>query len=937
MLLQLLILQFLIDTCVCLDFIYRVDEGKSSDTYVGNIAADTHIFDTVSPEYHDQITFSQLAKNSKSELFRVSKVGKLFTSQVLDAESLCKYNTDCFKTIEVAVKNQESFIKVLEIKVVIEDVNDHPPEFTVDEVEIHFSERDRKGSRLSIPNAIDKDLGVQNSLITYVLKKSKNEPFDLSVYEKLDGTAKLGIVLVEKLDRETKDTYTLQVIAKDGGFPKKQGVLNVKILVKDENDNPPIFTESVYNVSLRNTHPKNLSIVTVLAKDFDSDENGQVSYYFSSKMAGLTKTYFELVKNTGEIFYRDNFPFEQRQTYKLFIEAMDGGNPPLSSTAIVLVNVINQLNNPPSVEVNFFSESTENAFTISEGVKVGSFIAYVKVTDNDVGENGEVTCELQHNKLQLQNLGKKKYKITVKNLIDRETENHLDFRISCQDKGSVPLGTDRNFSIQVTDVNDVKPHFTKNTFKFLTYENEEPNFPVGFINATDPDLGIGGQLSYSLISDQHILPFEISDFGFISTTRSVDYEQQDIYKFKVFVKDNGTPSLNNTANVVVEVMDENDNAPYFTFPSVNPFSLDVHYQPHRKNDVAVLRASDRDSHVNAFLRYEILGGNEKQLFKVNSYTGVLSFSRTVYQNDAGSYELLFVVKDSGTPVLSATTTLSLILTVSNKTAKMQTTVHVETDNRIHINLMILFVVAAVIITIVTAISVIICIVQRHNQKNVPYGSTTEADNKFLDERNQSENVCEQYDIPVTMVTKQEHNQVYQATLLKKEPCAEFQAGHTWKGSAVEIQPQAAVQGTPQVTYTAVNKEKRMVISPEQLNTISTLSSLEGSETSWSESGSRHYETLPGIISYQPKAVQTTDGKALSKSLGRFKDPSATPKLIYQSNVGQGTPCTDIIDLKSIRVGSSGSTIPSQPWNLPMRNSFTSYAKPLPALPKLPYA
>lgn len=94
---------------------------------------------------------------------------------------------------------------------------------------------------------------------------------------------------------------------------------------------------------------------------------------------------------------------------------------------------------------------------------------------------------------------------------------------------------------------------------------------------------------------------------------------------------------------------------------------------------------------------------------------------------------------------------------------------------------------------------------------------------------------------------------------------------------------------------------------------------------------------PGIISYQPKAVQTTDGKALSKSLSRFKDPSATPKLIYQSNVGQGTPCTDIIDLKSIRVGSSGSTIPSQPWNLPMRNSFTSYAKPLPALPKLPYA
>uniref|UniRef100_A0A0L8GV70 Uncharacterized protein n=3 Tax=Octopus bimaculoides TaxID=37653 RepID=A0A0L8GV70_OCTBM len=54
----------------------------------------------------------------------------------------------------------------------------------------------------------------------------------------------------------------------------------------------------------------------------------------------------------------------------------------------------------------------------------------------------------------------------------------------------------------------------------------------------------------------------------------------------------------------------------------------------------------------------------------------------------------------------------------------------------------------------------------------------------------------------------------------------------------------------------------------------------------------------------------------------------------QNDAGQNSHCNDVIDLKSIRVNTSSSTIPTQLWNLPSRNSFTSYAKPLPAVPKI---
>ncbi|GAB1604370.1 putative protocadherin beta-18 isoform X1 [Argonauta hians] len=733
-------LLLLVDTCFCIDLIYQVEEEKTPDTFVGDIAADSHLLDSVPISDHSQFRFSLLheAVDGEKLLFRVTPSGKLFTAMELDAEALCKYNTECFTMVEIAVQHKESFVKILDIKVVVEDSNDFQPEFSVEEFNIDFSEREGKGSRITIPNAIDRDVGVLNSKITYQLKSNIDEPFRLSVLKQEDGTSKLAIILEERLNKEVKDTYLLQVIARDAGSPPKQGILNIKISVTDENDNSPEFSRSVYNVSVNSRHRQNYPIVTVSATDLDSGKNGNISYHFSSKTPDLVKNHFMLDHITGDIFVNKRITLGEKQTFKLFIEARDGGSPSLSSTAVVFINVVNNANTAPRIDVKFVSKSSGNKTAISEGVVTGSFIAYVKVTDNDIGHNGQVNCHLHHDNLQLKSFSRNKYKVVVKKTVDREKKKQIEFTIICEDEGSPPLKTKRHFSIQLMDVNDVKPLFSKETFKFLTYENEKPHFPIGFINVTDPDLGLGSQLNYTLFSnDRSILPFEISDFGFISTTQSLDREKQDVYKFRVFVKDNGTPPLNNTADVIVEVIDENDNPPYFSFPNVNPFSLDVHYHPQSKNDITELRALDKDIRENAFIRFEIERGNDKQLFSVNPYSGVLSFSRKVFQNDAGSYKLQLVVKDSGTPVLSATTILSLTLTVSNKTSPMLTALQTLADDKIHINLVIIIVIAAVTLSTAIVVSIAICIIQRNNQKEIQYNEEFEISNKFLGESDKS--------------------------------------------------------------------------------------------------------------------------------------------------------------------------------------------------------
>lgn len=799
------VLLTILHTSFCVDLTYYVEEGKSPGTYLGDIASDTHLMYNVPHKDRNLITFSQLQQDvtSSSQLFRVSKkTGKLYTAQMLDAEALCTRKSECFKIVEVAVKKAKSFMKILEIKVVIQDVNDHQPEFPEKVVNITFSEGDRIGMRKSIPNAIDRDVGVTNSQISYQLKKNVNEPFSLSVSQNADGTSKLSINLEGSLDREIKDSYLIQVIAKDTGPPAKQSILNVHISVTDINDNAPIFSKKVYNVSIENELSEMSPVAILFARDLDSGKMGRIAYHFSSQSSDIVKSHFELDKTTGEIFLRKKFTLGQQLTYALYVEATDGGSPPLSSFAKVLVNLINQQNNAPTIDVNFVSASTEKTATISEDMEVGSFIAYVKVTDHDAGQNGDVNCDLHHDKFQLQSLGVKKYKITIKNPVDREIEDHHDIRINCQDKGSPPLHAESKFSIKVMDVNDVRPKFSKETYKFWIYENQKSKISVGFINATDPDLGPGGRLTYSMLTNnKHFLPFQIADNGLISTIVSLDHEYQDVYKFQILVKDGGTPSLNDTVDVVVEVKDENDNAPYFTYPSVNPFTLDVVYYPHHSNNITILRASDSDSRENAFLKYEITQGNDKQLFIINHYTGLLSFSRVVTQNDAGTYELQFVVKDSGTPPLSAVTNMLLVLTISNKTNEILNTIHVQADDKIHLNIAIIIVLVTVTLSVVITAFMSICILRCNDWINTSHKDGLNPSNRCFSEQRHlmcpSYNTASLADISVT-------GERYKARKInskgsKSESFPEDAMDNGEKGLASPIKPQTTTDIAHQVS------------------------------------------------------------------------------------------------------------------------------------------
>ena len=146
---------------------------------------------------------------------------------------------------------------------------------------------------------------------------------------------------------------------------------------------------------------------------------------------------------------------------------------------------------------------------------------------------------------------------------------------------------------------------------------------MGYINATDPDLGpeVNSLIPYP--QKRISSTFQIMDDG--------AYFHRDIFRLRISehlqisrVRRGQWDSISKQySKRCDEVRDCNDNAPYFTFPGMNPFSLNVDYHPYHPNNITVLKASDSDSRENAFLKYKIASGNDKQLFSLNQYTGLL--------------------------------------------------------------------------------------------------------------------------------------------------------------------------------------------------------------------------------------------------------------------------------------------------------------------------
>ncbi|XP_063731739.1 protocadherin-19 isoform X4 [Eleginops maclovinus] len=625
---------------------YGINEEMKPGSVIGNVTKDAL---KQGFQIALQPPYLRVISNSEPRWVELSPAGILTTQMKIDRDIVCRQNPKCIISLEVMSNSMEICV----IKVEIEDLNDNAPRFPTSHIDIEISENASPGTRFPLEGASDPDsgiFGVQSYSIT------PNELFGLEIKTRGDGSKIAELVVQKSLDRETQSHYSYEISAEDGGDPPKIGAVQLNIKVIDSNDNNPVFDEPVYTVNVMENSPINTLVIDLNATDPDEGTNGEVVYSFNSYVTEKTRDAFKIDSRTGIITVNGVLDYEATQIYEIDVQAKDLGPNSIPAHCKVTVNVMDTNDNPPVISL--LSLNTEMV-EVSENAQRGYVIALVRVSDKDSGANGKVQCRLQGNvPFRLQEY-ESFSTILVDGRLDREQKDTYNLTIQAEDSGVPPLRATKSLVVKVTDENDNPPHFLKPHYQEMVMENNLPGSCLLAVSAEDPDLGMNGTVSYSIVPGE-IKRMDVNTYvsinpsGRIYSMRSFDHEYTRTFDFKVLARDNGNPSLSSNATVRIVVLDVNDNTPVMTNPPlVNgtaevsiPRNAGVGYM------VTQVKADDYDEGENGRLTYTISEG-DRAFFEIDQVNGEVRSTRMFGENAKSNYEITVVARDHGKPSLSA--------------------------------------------------------------------------------------------------------------------------------------------------------------------------------------------------------------------------------------------------------------------------------------------
>ncbi|XP_045727918.2 protocadherin gamma-B4-like [Mirounga angustirostris] len=627
---------------------YRIPEEMPEGSVVGNLGKDLGLS-------VQELPTRQLRISSEKAYFTVSaKSGELLVGSRLDREQICGKKPACTLEFEAVAENPLNFYHV---SVDIEDINDHSPKFTQTSFDLQISESTKPGARFILGSAHDADIGT-NSLQNYQL--NPNDHFSLVNKEKQDGSKYPELVLKTPLDREEQKSYQLTLTALDCGDPPLSSTAQIQVLVTDANDNPPVFSQELYRVSILENVLPGTPVLRVMATDQDEGVNAQITFSFTE--AGQI-TQFDLNSITGEITILNTLDFEEVKEYSIVLEARDGGGMIAQCTVEIEVQDIND--NIPEVVFQSLRD------IIMEDTNLGTHVALLKIRDKDSGHNGEVICKLEGDiPFKIVSSSRNTYKLVTDGILDREQTPEYNVTITATDRGKPPLSSSSSVTLRIGDVNDNAPVFEQPSYVVHVAENNPPGASIAQVSASDPDLGPNGRVSYSIVASD-LEPRALASYvsvsaqsGVVFAQRAFDHEQLRAFELTLQARDQGSPALRANVSLRVLVGDRNDNAPRVLYPALGPDGSALFDTVPRAAQpgylVTKVVAVDADSGHNAWLSYHVLQASEPGLFSLGLRTGEVRTARALGDRDAARQRLLVAVRDGGQPPLSATATLLLV-------------------------------------------------------------------------------------------------------------------------------------------------------------------------------------------------------------------------------------------------------------------------------------
>ncbi|XP_015721901.1 cadherin-23 isoform X5 [Coturnix japonica] len=541
--------------------------------------------------------------------------------------------------------------------ILVIDVNDNAPEFNSSEYSVAIPELAQVGFALPLFIQVqDKDEGPNSVFEVYLVGNNSNH-FIISPTS-IQGKADIRVRVAVPLDFETIPRYEFSLFANES-IPEHVGFARVKISLINENDNRPVFSKALYNVSLPENATVGTTVLQVHATDNDVGSYGEVSYFFSDD-----PDRFSLDKDTGVILLMARLDFETMQRYTLTVIARDGGGE--ETAGRIRINVLDVNDNVPTFQKEaYLGALRENEPSVTQVVRL-------RASDEDSPPNNQITYSIVQ-----ASAFREYFDITVSEGYGVISVNHpLDYEqvdngviyltVMAKDAGNPPLNSTVPVTIEVFDENDNPPTFSKPSYVITVMEDIMAGATVLFLNATDLDRSREyGQESiiYSLEGSSH---FRINArSGEITTTSLLDREAKSEYILIVRAVDGGVGHHQKTgiAMVNITLLDINDNYP--TWKDA-PYYINLVEMTPPNSDVTTVVAVDPDLGENGTVVYSIRPPNK--FYTLNSTTGKIRTSGVQLDRENPNPQeaelmrrIVVSVTDCGRPPLRATSSATVFV------------------------------------------------------------------------------------------------------------------------------------------------------------------------------------------------------------------------------------------------------------------------------------
>ncbi|XP_042275788.1 protocadherin alpha-3-like [Thunnus maccoyii] len=408
------------------------------------------------------------------------------------------------------------------------------------------------------------------------------------------------------------------------------------------------------------------SFVGNIAKDLGIDLNIMKQRGFRI-MSGSTEPLFKVNENDGVLY----------AIHKIDREEV------CKESSVCLINLKTVLENP--LEVHYvtveitdlndhspaFPEKTKR-LQIFESALPGAKYQLQNAHDPDGGTNSVQQYKISQNdhfRLEVKDRGRdgKTPILQLQRQLDREAKRSHKLVLTATDGGNPPKTGTIEIYIDVLDVNDNMPVFTKDTYAAVLQENALVGTTVTQVNATDLDDGPNGEVVYSFGSDVKSKIRELFDIdsvtGEIIVKGRVDFEEQDSYDIDIQASDKGIIPFRTDKSVIIKIADINDNAPVIEVASL---SSAVSEDSRPGTTVALISITDLDSGMNGKIISYVAEDSPFTLTpSIQDNMFAVVTKSQLDREQQSRYNITIIAKDAGEPALTSEKTISVFVSDTN--------------------------------------------------------------------------------------------------------------------------------------------------------------------------------------------------------------------------------------------------------------------------------